>query len=73
MNETPTRRAAAVAFDAGWDAHEAFAAPDVKAEVQAAYEAGWADACADWLDQTNNPGHPIGTRKNARYAEEAAR
>lgn len=41
--------------------------------LQDAYEAGWRDACDDWLEQTGtatkrgDPSHPIGARKRTHY------
>lgn len=35
--------------------------------LQDAYEAGWSDACADWLHQTSDPTWPIGRRKRVQH------
>ncbi len=61
-----------IAFDAGWDAHEAFAKPEVAEAMRRAYEAGWTDACNDHMEQQINPKHPIGTRKRSNYPEAAS-
>lgn len=64
------RRIANIGFDAGWDAHEAFAASEVAEAIEAAYREGWSDACADHLDQRSNPEHPIGARHRYNRAQE---
>lgn len=67
------RRAVNVGFDAGWDAHAAYSKPDVREAVQAAYEAGWRDACDDHRQQAGDAAHPIGNRYRPNYAEEVDR
>ncbi len=41
--------------------------------LQAAYDAGWSDACADHLDQNRNPEHPIGARRRECYTPKETR
>jgi hypothetical protein len=57
------RRAALVAFEAGWDAHAAFAEPEVRAAIEAAYQEGWSDACTDHHRQRQDPMWPIGASR----------
>lgn len=33
-------------------------------QAAAAYEQGWRDACDDWLQQRDDPSHPLGSRKS---------
>lgn len=67
-----SRRVALIGFDAGWDAHAAFAEPELQAAIEAAYREGWSDACSDHHRQRSDPSHPIGaSHRYNRYGEGA--
>jgi hypothetical protein len=66
------RRASHIGFDAGWDAHAAFAEPEVQAAIEAAYQEGWSDACSDFIRQAKEPSHPIGANHRYNRAREAS-